>query len=56
MQYRTTTPIKHNGTRFTEGELLDLSDAEAQQLLELGAIEPVDMPFSGQLKKLGGES
>ena len=54
MQYLTTTTVKRDGLIYQPGTLIELSDAEVKQLLELKAIEPVDMPFSDQLKTLGG--
>jgi hypothetical protein len=55
MQYKTTTTIKSNGKLYQAGELIDLSNEEAAQLLELDAVERVDQPFSGVLKTPWGD-
>lgn len=55
MQYRATQRINHNGQIFEAGDLLDLSSAEAAQLLECKAVEPVNDPFAGVLKMLPEE-
>lgn len=49
MQFKATSHIKRDGIDYHAGELLDLSTEEARQLLDAGAIEPVDLPFTQQL-------
>ena len=49
MQFIATSHIKRDGIEYHAGDLLDLSTEEARQLLEAGAIEPVDLPFAQQL-------
>lgn len=56
MQYRALGPIKHNGQRTEAGQIIDLSDAEAAALLESGAVEPVDLPYSGKTQTPWGEN
>lgn len=55
MQYKATSHIKRNGLDYHAGDLLDLSTEEARPLLEAGAIEPFDLPFSKQLDTPWGE-
>jgi hypothetical protein len=55
MQYKATQPIKHNGSTHAPGQLLDLTTKEAQQLIELGAVEPVDVPFARKLDTPWGD-
>ena len=52
MQYRATQRIQHNGLVFEAGAIIDLSSGEAAQLIEVHAVEPVNDPFAGVLKKL----
>jgi hypothetical protein len=55
MQYKATSHIKHSGVDYHAGDMLDLSTEEAQQLLEYGAIDPVDRPFAKQLNTPWGD-
>jgi hypothetical protein len=55
MQYKATSHIKHNADNYYAGDLLDLSTEEARQLLEVGAVEPVDLPFAKQLNTPWGD-
>lgn len=45
MEFRATTPIKHDAIVYEEGEVLSLSSDQAEQLLSLGAIVPIGTPF-----------
>lgn len=54
MQYRVLGPIKMNGQRIEAGAVISLSDEEAAPLLQSGAVECVDQPFTGTLKTLSG--
>lgn len=54
MQYRALGPIKMNGQRIEAGAVISLSDEEAAPLLQSGAVECVDQPFTGTLKTLSG--
>lgn len=38
MEYFVTTNLKHNGRRFVAGDTIDLSDADATRLLDLGVV------------------
>ncbi len=55
MQFKANSHIKCNGVDYHAGDMLDLSTEEAQQLLEHGAIEPVDVPFAKQLNAPWGD-
>lgn len=52
MQFKATTQIKHNETTYQEGETLSLSSTEAEQLLSLGAVTPIDTPFKAKINPL----
>jgi hypothetical protein len=52
MQYRTLTPIRHDGFDIAAGEVVDLDKSSADGLLAENAIEPVHKPFSGKLSAL----
>jgi hypothetical protein len=56
MQYRVLEPIKHNALRLGASEIIDLTDAEAAPLLEVGAVEPVDLPYSKKIKTPCGDN
>lgn len=45
MQYRVISPISDGGRRIEPGEICDFYGDQAESLLMVGAIEPVDMPF-----------
>lgn len=45
MQYRTLSPIAHDGQKFFAGELIDLTDAQATPLLKSKFVEPAHKPF-----------
>ena len=49
MQYRTLEPIHRNGHTIPAGELIDLTEPEAKQLLAVNAIEPNHKPFARRL-------
>jgi hypothetical protein len=53
MQYKTIEPIKKDGIRLPIGSLIELSTKEADQLLESGCIEPLDMPFVEKINAIG---
>lgn len=53
MQYRTLQNILHDGREIKPGELIELSGAQAAQLLELKAIEPAQRRFSKQISVPG---
>lgn len=55
MQYKATQPIKHDGITYPPGQLLDLTTEEAHQLIEIGAVEPVDVPFARKLDTPWGD-
>lgn len=55
MQYNATQPIKHNGIKYPPGQLLDLTTEEAHQLIEIGAVEPVDVPFAKKIDTPWGD-
>lgn len=45
MQYKVISPLQTEGRRWEVGELIDLKDSEAFNLLKLGAIEQALLPF-----------
>lgn len=46
MQYRTLENIRMDGRDISPGELIDLTESDAQQLLKSQAIEPIHKPFA----------
>lgn len=52
MQFKATTQIKHDATTYQEGEILNLSSAEAAPLLEAKAVTPVGTPFKTKTNPL----
>ena len=46
MKFRTLGHIAYNNEHYHTGDEIELSSAEAAPLLEVGAIEPMVMPFS----------
>lgn len=52
MQFKATTPIKHDAKTFEEGEILNLSSEEAAHLLAAGAVTPVGTPFKAKINPL----
>lgn len=53
MKYVVNSTIKHNGTVYEVGEVLDLSSAEVEALGGSDAIAPVHVPFARKLKTVG---
>ncbi|MDP2144411.1 MAG: hypothetical protein Q8J80_09825 [Gallionella sp.] len=51
MKYKTMTKIKHSGETFDVGAEIELTEADAANLLKSGAIEPLIKPFSKQFEK-----
>jgi len=51
MKYKTLTPMKLYGETLCIGAEIELTDAEAANLLKNGAIEPFIKPFSKQFEK-----
>jgi hypothetical protein len=45
MQYRTLSPLNQDGRHVAAGQLIELTETQAVQLLDLKAIEPVHKPF-----------
>ena len=45
MQYRTLENIRMDGRNIPPGQLIDLTESNARQLLASGAVEPVHKPF-----------
>lgn len=52
MKYKALTNINMNNERFAIGSEIDLTEAEAANLLKNGAIEPIIKPFSKQFQKI----
>lgn len=48
-QYRTLSPITHDGKTIPVGALLDLPRSEAEPLLALGAIELITRSFDSKI-------
>jgi hypothetical protein len=46
MQYRVLTPIKHDFKSYQEGDLVELSQADAKGLLASQAIKPENTAFT----------
>lgn len=46
MQYRTLENVLMDGRNIPPGELIDLTETGARQLLEIKAIEPNHKPFA----------
>lgn len=51
MKYKTLTNMKVHGERLGIGAEIELTEAEAANLLKNGAIEPLIKPFSKQFQK-----
>lgn len=49
MQYRTLSPLNHDGRQFAAGQLIDLTEMHAIQLLAAKAIEPAHKPFGKRI-------
>ena len=49
MQYRTLSPLNHDGRQFAAGQLIDLTEMHAIQLLAGKAIEPAHKPFGKRI-------
>ena len=56
MQYRTLENIRCDGRDIAPGALIDLTSAEAAQLLAIGAIEPVHKRFAPPVLAPGAKS
>lgn len=52
MQFKVISPLIHDGIKYEEGEILNLSDREAEALKGCKAVELVDTPFAKKLKPL----
>lgn len=52
MQYRVTSPILRNGEKIQVGELIDLNDADAKQLLQSGCIQEEKPPYFASALKI----
>lgn len=50
MKYKALTTIQHNNTNYAPGDEIELSGAEAEQLLECKAIEQLVKPFAGKFR------
>lgn len=46
MQYRTLENIRMDGRDIPPGQLIDLAESDARQLLESQAVEPIHKPFT----------
>ena len=53
MQYRTLETVRMDGRNIAPGELIDLTEAGARQLLTSGAVEPVHKPFGRHVASPG---
>lgn len=53
MQYVAKTQIKKDNEVYEEGQIINLSESEAADLLQHDAVTPVDEPFSATIKTLG---
>lgn len=51
MKYKTLTKMKMFGETLDIGSAIELTEAEAANLLKNGAIEPFIKPFSKQFQK-----
>lgn len=51
MQYHVLTPIRCNGQHYEQGTTAELSGDIARELLDMGAIQPVHVPFAEAASK-----
>jgi hypothetical protein len=49
--FKATRNIKHNGTFYTAGDLIDVAGTAAKRLLSLEAIEQVEEPKDEAIKE-----
>lgn len=56
MRYKILSPVNFDNTRYEVGEEIELSAADAHQLLEANAIEPFVKPFGRQVTSPVGGS
>jgi hypothetical protein len=54
MRYTILSPIDHNGKRHPVGATLDISKADAADLLEVGAITPYDAKLAKAAEESAG--
>lgn len=45
--YKALRQLRHNGEKIKPGQSVELTEAEAERLLDLGAIEAPEKPKSG---------
>lgn len=48
MKYRVCRTVDCDGQRYLTGALIEVSGHQADELLECGAIEPFNKPFSAK--------
>lgn len=56
MQYKALQNIQRNGELIKPGELVDMTETEAEQLIKFGAIEPFFKRFSREVVVPGAPS
>lgn len=56
MKYVVNSTIKHNGSVYEAGDVLDLSSKEVEALGDSDTIAPAHVPFARQLKTPLGET
>lgn len=49
MQYRVLTPLRRDGRNVPAGALIEMTEKEAAQLLEMQALEPIHKRFVRQV-------
>lgn len=54
MQCKVETVLRCNGVSYEAGEIIELSDDEAKELTESGAVTPINLPFSQKLNSSFG--
>lgn len=52
MQFKVISPLVHDGIKHEAGEVLNLSDKQAESLMDCKAVELVDQPFAMKLNPL----
>jgi hypothetical protein len=51
MQFIVLSPLHVDGVRHEFGELVDMPESQAQELVKIGAVEPVTLSFSQSSKE-----
>ncbi|MGL5924629.1 DUF7210 family protein [Chroococcidiopsis sp.] len=52
-QYKALTPLQHNGKPVKEGATIEMSQEDAESLIEMGAIAPLGSPPPSSTSPVG---